>query len=275
MKRIKKRSRHFRISNPLGFSLFCAIIILAVGLVVGVVCLAIGYGEDAITYLKGQLNGTPISVQASEPPTAVPTDTPAPTEIPFSYYAPTVNMSFEELVGSLDDFNEADPNNESTFRLPAGYPSPDKYYIIVDLYWQRSDMAISETDKKYGRYCHTIAYHICNDNEDAEECVNDTWFRAWNAMPTDRPNILATFLGRITRNLAISLCRSKYRVKRGGGEMPLALEELDEAASLKNISFMPARVKCAVLGWHTMEEMLKNGESEGRGKEGHCTTENL
>lgn len=54
-----------------------------------------------------------------------------------------------------------------------------------------------------------------------------------------------------------------------------ALEELDEAASLKNISFMPARVKCAVLGWHTMEEMLKNCESEGRGKEGHCTTENL
>ena len=51
---------------------------------------------------------------------------------------------------------------------------------IVDLYWQRSDLAISETDKKYGRYCHTIAYQICNDNEDAEECVNDTWFRAWN-----------------------------------------------------------------------------------------------
>lgn len=99
---------------------------------------------------------------------------------------------------------------------------------IVDLYWQRSDQAISETDKKYGRYCHTIAYQICNDNEDAEECVNDTWLRAWNAMPTDRPSVLAGFLGRITRNLAISLCRSKSRVKRGGGELPLALEELNE-----------------------------------------------
>ncbi len=51
---------------------------------------------------------------------------------------------------------------------------------IVDLYWQRSDQAISETDRKYGRYCHRIAMNICTDNEDAEECVNDTWFRAWN-----------------------------------------------------------------------------------------------
>ena len=76
---------------------------------------------------------------------------------------------------------------------------------IVDLYWQRSDEAISETDKKYGRYCHSIAYHICNDYEDTEECVND-----------------------ITRNLAISLFRTKNRVKRGGGELPLALEELDD-----------------------------------------------
>lgn len=79
MKRIKKRRKHFRISNPLGFSLFCAMCILAVGLVVGIVCLAVGYGDDAIAFLKAQLNGTPISAQASEPPTAAPTDTPAPT----------------------------------------------------------------------------------------------------------------------------------------------------------------------------------------------------
>lgn len=49
---------------------------------------------------------------------------------------------------------------------------------IVDLYWQRSDLAISETNQKYGRYCRTIAYNICGIAEDAEECVNDTWFRA-------------------------------------------------------------------------------------------------
>ncbi len=80
MKRIKKRRKHFRISNPLGFSLFCAMCILAVGLVVGIVCLAVGYGEDAIAFIKAQLNGTPVSVQATLPPTAEPTDTPLPTE---------------------------------------------------------------------------------------------------------------------------------------------------------------------------------------------------
>ena len=80
MKRIKKRRKHFRISNPLGFSLFCAICVLAVGLVVGIICLAVGYGEDAITFLKAQLNGVPVSAQATPSPTAEPTVTPVPTE---------------------------------------------------------------------------------------------------------------------------------------------------------------------------------------------------
>ena len=62
---------------------------------------------------------------------------------------------------------------------------------IVDLYWQRSDLAISETNQKYGRYCRTIAYNICGIAEDAEECVNDTWFRAWNLMPDQRPPVLS------------------------------------------------------------------------------------
>lgn len=97
---------------------------------------------------------------------------------------------------------------------------------IVDLYWQRSDQAISETDRKYGRYCHRIAYNICASNEDAEECVNDTWLRAWNAMPTERPSALSGFLGAITRNLALDRCRAKHSLKRGGGEIPLALDEL-------------------------------------------------
>jgi RNA polymerase sigma-70 factor (ECF subfamily) len=99
---------------------------------------------------------------------------------------------------------------------------------IVDLFWQRSDRAIAETDRKYGRYCHTIAYHICGLEEDAEECVNDTWFRAWNLMPDQRPTILSAFLGRITRNFAINLIKSKNRIKRGGGEAVLALDELEE-----------------------------------------------
>ncbi len=99
---------------------------------------------------------------------------------------------------------------------------------IVDLYWQRSDQAIPETDRKYGRYCHTIAYNICTNYEDAEECVNDTWFRAWNLMPDQRPSVLSAFLGAISRNLALDRYRRRTRKKRGGGETELALDELDD-----------------------------------------------
>ena len=99
---------------------------------------------------------------------------------------------------------------------------------IVDLYWQRSDLAISETNRKYGRYCHSIAYHICGMEEDAEECVNDTWFRAWNLMPDQRPIVLSAFLGRITRSISIDRIKAKNRLKRGGGEAALVLDELEE-----------------------------------------------
>jgi len=99
---------------------------------------------------------------------------------------------------------------------------------IVALYWQRSDRAIPESARKYGRYCHTIAYNICLNNEDAEECVNDTWLGAWNAMPEARPNLLSAFLGAISRNLALDRFRRQNSLKRGGGETALALEELAE-----------------------------------------------
>ena len=87
---------------------------------------------------------------------------------------------------------------------------------IVDLYWQRSDLAISETNQKYGRYCHTIAYNICGIAEDAEECVNDTWFRAWNLMPDQRPPVLSAFLGCITRSISIDRIKAKNRIKQIG-----------------------------------------------------------
>ena len=99
---------------------------------------------------------------------------------------------------------------------------------IVDLYWQRSDRAIPETYRKYGPYCHTIAYNICTNHEDAEECVNDTWFRAWNLMPDKRPSLLSAFLGAIVRNFALDRYRRRTRQKRGGGETALALDELDD-----------------------------------------------
>ena len=99
---------------------------------------------------------------------------------------------------------------------------------IVDLYWQRSEQAIPESEHKYGGYCHAVAMRIVNNPEDAEECVNDTWLRAWNLMPDQRPTILSAFLGRITRNFAINLIKTKNRIKRGGGEAVLALDELEE-----------------------------------------------
>lgn len=97
---------------------------------------------------------------------------------------------------------------------------------IVDLYWARSEAAVAETAKKYGTYCYSIAHAILTNPEDAEESVNDTWLDAWNSMPPHRPAILATFLGKITRRIAIDKWRARSAEKRGGGEMALALSEL-------------------------------------------------
>ena len=99
---------------------------------------------------------------------------------------------------------------------------------IIDLYFSRSETAIVETDRKYGKYCYSIAYNILTNNEDAEESVSDTYMAAWKAIPPKRPSILATFLGKITRHLSIDRWRSRNRYKRGGGEIVLALEELEE-----------------------------------------------
>lgn len=101
---------------------------------------------------------------------------------------------------------------------------------ILELYWERSEEAITETQTKYGRYCHRIAKNILNSDEDAEECVNDTYVRAWNCMPPERPNKLGTFLGRITRNLALDRYDARRAHKRNGN-MELALDELGECIS--------------------------------------------
>lgn len=99
---------------------------------------------------------------------------------------------------------------------------------IIDLYWQRSEEAIVQSDVKYGAYCRAIAMQILRAAEDAEECVSDTWLAAWNAMPPQRPAVLRAFLGRLSRNLSINRSLKNTAQKRGGGEVPLALEELKE-----------------------------------------------
>jgi RNA polymerase sigma-70 factor (ECF subfamily) len=99
---------------------------------------------------------------------------------------------------------------------------------IIDLYFSRDEQAISETSKKYGSYCHTIAYRILQSLPDAEECVSDTWLRTWNAIPPQKPSVLRQFLAKITRNLSLDRFRAGHAQKRGSGEVPLALEELKE-----------------------------------------------
>ena len=99
---------------------------------------------------------------------------------------------------------------------------------IIDLYWLRSEDAIRETAAKYGAYCRSIARGLLANAQDEEECVSDTWIRAWNAMPDERPNRLKLFLGKITRRLACDALRSRTAQKRGGGVYVEALEELGE-----------------------------------------------
>lgn len=99
---------------------------------------------------------------------------------------------------------------------------------IIELYWVRSEAAISETASKYGRYCQYIARNILCNTSDIEECVNDTYLNAWNSMPPHRPSALQVFLGKLTRN--ISLNRRKYLTaeKRGRGQAEMVLDELHE-----------------------------------------------
>lgn len=97
---------------------------------------------------------------------------------------------------------------------------------ILDLYFARDEQAITETDQKYGGYCHSIANRILNSNEDSEETVSDTLLQTWNAIPPQRPTFLRLFLAKITRNLAFTRWRKLSALKRGGGETELVLEEL-------------------------------------------------
>ena len=99
---------------------------------------------------------------------------------------------------------------------------------IINLYWNRDEAAITATADTYGNYCYSIAYNILYNNEDAEECVNDTWMNAWKSIPPHRPNRLSTYLGRITRNLSLNRYKLLTTQKRGKGQVALALAELEE-----------------------------------------------
>lgn len=98
---------------------------------------------------------------------------------------------------------------------------------IIELYWSRDQRAIRETDGKYGKLLHGIAWNLLRSREDSEECVNDTYLRAWEAIPPARPGAFRTWLGQITRNLSLDRWKSRRAEKRGGGAEVL-LGELED-----------------------------------------------
>ena len=104
-------------------------------------------------------------------------------------------------------------------------------YQIIELYWNRNEKAISETDKKYGKYCNYIAYNILQNDEDSNECVNDTYLKTWNCIPPKKPEVLKLFLAKITRNLAID----RYRKNKHKSVMEEVLDELNDCTSNSNI----------------------------------------
>ena len=111
---------------------------------------------------------------------------------------------------------------------------------IVELYWQRDEQAIKETQMAYGSYIHYIAYAILRDERDAGEIENDTYLKAWNSIPPERPQPLKAFLGRIARQLSINRAEYNTAEKRGGAQYPLALDELLECVADKDCSPDPA-----------------------------------
>ncbi len=105
---------------------------------------------------------------------------------------------------------------------------------IVALYWQRDETAIRETEQKYGRYLSKIAHNILSDWEDSRESVNDTYLKAWHSMPPHKPSVLATYLGKITRQLSIDRFRARNREKRQASEYAVSLSELEDCVSNGN-----------------------------------------
>lgn len=106
---------------------------------------------------------------------------------------------------------------------------------IIELYFQRNEKAIIETDAKYGRLCHSIANNILNNEQDSEECVNDTYNSVWNAIPPTRPNSFMSFVCRITRNLSLKRLEAMSRKKRSVATV-VSLDELAEVLPDESIA---------------------------------------
>ena len=99
---------------------------------------------------------------------------------------------------------------------------------IIELFSERSENALKETENKYGRYLYKIAFGILNDKSDSEESVNDTYLAAWNSIPPHKPQKLSAYLGKLTRRISIDIFRRKSSQRRGGSQYELSLNELED-----------------------------------------------
>jgi len=119
---------------------------------------------------------------------------------------------------------------------------------IIELYWKRDESAIAETKRKYGSYCFSTAYNILFSRQDAEECENDTYAKAWDLMPPERPSILKYFLAKITRGFALNRLRTETREKRGGGESAVCFEEMENVLGTSDVPVESLNAKEMGLG---------------------------
>ncbi len=117
---------------------------------------------------------------------------------------------------------------------------------IIDLYWERNERAITQTEEKYGRYLTKIAYNILADEEDSKESVNDTYLAAWNSMPPQRPTALSAYLGKITRQISIDIFRKRNREKRRLSEFAVSYDEISEVLSAGDMT--EEQVQAKLLG---------------------------
>ena len=107
---------------------------------------------------------------------------------------------------------------------------------IIQLFFARDELALEQTQQKYGGYCKTIAMNVLHDESDSDECVNDTYLAAWNSIPPTKPESLSAYLARLTRNISINRYKSRTTERRGGGEFARSLDELDDCIAGEGVS---------------------------------------
>ena len=102
---------------------------------------------------------------------------------------------------------------------------------IIERFWERDEAALSAVSEKYGKYCSTIARNIIGNEQSVEEVVQDTLLKLWETIPPNRPQKLQAFIGKVARNISLDAVKAELRQKRGGGEIVLVLDELNDVSS--------------------------------------------